>query len=144
MACLRSEASRYIIITTAVSSISVRSLLCFPRGSIISMLRFLRGSIIKHITERLCYSMKQCKVIGCTEKHYSKGLCQKHYMQHRRGTLKETVNDTELLLDSLRQYQEIITTMKNLFTLLDDLLLSVSLDEINRVMEELDKESSNN
>ena len=108
------------------------------------MLRFLRESIIKHITERLCYSMKQCKVIGCTEKHYSKGLCQKHYMQHRRGTLKETVYDTELLLDNLQQYQETITIMKNLFTLLDNLLLAVGLDEVIRVMEEFENNQSNN
>ena len=31
--------------------------------------------------------MKICTVEGCNGKHYSKGLCQKHYKQMKRGTL---------------------------------------------------------
>lgn len=87
--------------------------------------------------------MKTCNVIGCSEKHYCKGLCQKHYMQHRRGTLTESVLDTELLLDNLQKYQETITTMKNLFTLLDNLLLTVGLDEVIRLAEDFENNHSN-
>jgi hypothetical protein len=64
-------------------------------------------------------------------------------MQHRRGTLTESVLDTELLLDNLQKYQETITTMKNLFTLLDNLLLTVGLDEVIRLAEDFENNHSN-
>jgi outer membrane biosynthesis protein TonB len=36
---------------------------------------------------------KKCKVIGCQNKHRSKGLCNKHYQQWRKGILTEEVED---------------------------------------------------
>jgi len=36
---------------------------------------------------------KKCKVKGCNNKHRSKGFCNKHYQQFRRGTLTEEVED---------------------------------------------------
>ena len=83
--------------------------------------------------------MKKCKVQGCNDKHYCKGLCQRHYMQYRRGTLNEPIYDTDLLLDKLMGHRDTIHTMKELFTLLDDLILSVSLDESNEFYEILDE-----
>lgn len=50
--------------------------------------------------------MNKCKVIGCNCDSYSKGLCQKHYMKQRRGTLSEPTIDS--LLDSLVPYKDII------------------------------------
>lgn len=34
---------------------------------------------------------KQCKVKGCSNKHRSKGFCNKHYQQWRNGLLKEEI-----------------------------------------------------
>ena len=50
--------------------------------------------------------MNKCKVIGCNCDSYSKGLCQKHYMKQRRGSLSEPTIDS--LLDSLKSYKDII------------------------------------
>ncbi len=36
---------------------------------------------------------KKCKVEGCNNKHRSKGFCNKHYQQWRRGTLTEPIED---------------------------------------------------
>jgi outer membrane murein-binding lipoprotein Lpp len=36
---------------------------------------------------------KGCKVKGCPNKHRSKGFCNKHYQQWRRGTLTEPIGD---------------------------------------------------
>jgi outer membrane murein-binding lipoprotein Lpp len=36
---------------------------------------------------------KGCKVKGCNNKHRSKGFCNKHYQQWRRGTLKEPLEE---------------------------------------------------
>ena len=50
--------------------------------------------------------MNKCKVIGCNCDSYSKGLCQKHYMKQRRGSLSEPTIDS--LLDTLKLYEDII------------------------------------
>jgi len=36
---------------------------------------------------------KKCKVKGCNNKHRSKGFCNKHYQQWRRGTLEEDIEE---------------------------------------------------
>ena len=36
---------------------------------------------------------KKCKVAGCNNKHRSKGFCNKHYQQWRKGALKEETED---------------------------------------------------
>jgi len=36
---------------------------------------------------------RKCKVKGCNNKHRSKGFCNKHYQQWRRGTLSEEFED---------------------------------------------------
>ncbi len=36
---------------------------------------------------------KKCKVKGCNNKHRSKGLCNRHYQQWRRGTLEEDIEE---------------------------------------------------
>lgn len=48
----------------------------------------------------------KCKVIGCNGQHYSKGLCQKHYRQLQRGTLKEPTTDS--ILELLKSYDDVI------------------------------------
>ena len=50
--------------------------------------------------------MKKCKVIGCNDKHYCKGLCCRHYNQQVRGTLKVPTIDS--LLEELNSYSDII------------------------------------
>lgn len=39
----------------------------------------------KFIEEKLKFSL--CIIDGCREKHFSKGMCTKHYQQKRKGTL---------------------------------------------------------
>lgn len=60
--------------------------------------------IIRKVSE----AHMKCKVIGCSNQHHSKGLCQKHYRQLQRGTLKELTTDS--LLESLKSYDDIITS----------------------------------
>lgn len=74
--------------------------------------------------------MKKCNVIGCNGQHYSKGLCQKHYRQQVRGTLKEPIKDVESLLESLKSYEDLISSgvkhnnqrLASLFSLLESLI----------------------
>lgn len=73
--------------------------------------------------------MNKCKVIGCNCDSYSKGLCQKHYMKQRRGSLSEPTIDS--LLDSLKSYESLIhqyastvtqPKTKELFALLESII----------------------
>lgn len=75
--------------------------------------------------------MKKCNVIGCSDRHYCKGLCQKHYRQYQRGTLKDPVKDIDSLLDTLKSYEDIIhyqasnvksPRMKEFFSLLESII----------------------
>ena len=50
--------------------------------------------------------MNKCKVIGCNDRIYCKGLCQRHYKQYQRGTLKDPTIDS--LLEELNSYSDII------------------------------------
>ena len=50
--------------------------------------------------------MNKCKVIGCNDTLYCKGLCQRHYRQSQRGTLKAPTIDS--LLEELNSYSDII------------------------------------
>jgi hypothetical protein len=36
---------------------------------------------------------RKCKVAGCNNKHRSKGFCNKHYQQWRKGALKEEIEE---------------------------------------------------
>ena len=80
--------------------------------------------IIRKVSE----AHMKCKVIGCNGQHYSKGLCQKHYRQLQRGTLKEPTTDS--LLESLKSYEDIISSgtkhknqrLASLFSLLESLI----------------------
>lgn len=73
--------------------------------------------------------MNKCKVIGCNCDSYSKGLCQKHYMKQRRGSLSEPTIDS--LLDTLKSYEDIIhyqasnaksSKYRELFSLLESII----------------------
>lgn len=73
--------------------------------------------------------MNKCKVIGCNCDSYSKGLCQKHYMKQRRGSLSEPTIDS--LLEELKKYEGLIhhftstvthQKSKELFTLLESII----------------------
>ena len=73
--------------------------------------------------------MNKCKVIGCNCDSYSKGLCQKHYMKQRRGSLSEPTIDS--LLDNLKSYESLIhqyastvtqPKTKELFALLESII----------------------
>ena len=75
--------------------------------------------------------MKKCKVIGCNGQHHSKGLCQKHYRQYQRGTLTEPIDTIDSLLDSLKEYEDLVHHFKKtvttpryieLFTLLESII----------------------
>ena len=77
--------------------------------------------------------MKKCSVIGCNDKHYSKGLCQKHYRQKQRGTLTAPTESIDSLLDTLKSYEDIIhyqvsnvksPRMKEFFILLESIIES--------------------
>ena len=46
--------------------------------------------------------MKTCTVQGCNGKHYSKGLCQKHYRQMKRGTIVQE-SSTDIVQPSTEQ-----------------------------------------
>lgn len=46
--------------------------------------------------------MKICTVQGCNGKHYSKGLCQKHYRQMKRGTIVQE-SSTDIVQDNTEQ-----------------------------------------
>jgi hypothetical protein len=81
--------------------------------------------------------MKKCNVIGCNGQHYSKGLCQKHYRQQVRGTLKEPVKDTDSLLSELKSYEDTIKTIKNIFVLIDSLLEEVQQNELLKDLDSL-------
>lgn len=80
--------------------------------------------IIRKVSE----AHMKCKVIGCNGQHHSKGLCQKHYRQQVRGTLKEPTTDS--LLESLKSYEDIISSgikhknqrIASLFSLLESLI----------------------
>lgn len=73
--------------------------------------------------------MNKCKVIGCNCDSYSKGLCQKHYMKQRRGSLSEPTIDS--LLEELKEYEGLIhhftstvtqQKSKELFILLESII----------------------
>lgn len=81
--------------------------------------------------------MKKCNVIGCNGQYYSKGLCQKHYRQQVRGTLKEPVKDTDSLLSELKSYEDTIKTIKNIFVLIDSLLEEVQQNELLKDLDSL-------
>lgn len=77
--------------------------------------------------------MNKCKVIGCKDRIYCKGLCQRHYRQSQRGTLKDPTIDS--LLEELKSYSDIIhkfsstdkkidDRLKELFILLESLLMN--------------------
>ncbi len=46
--------------------------------------------------------MKICTVQGCNGKHYSKGLCQKHYRQMKRGTIVQE-SSTDIVQEHIVQ-----------------------------------------
>ncbi len=73
--------------------------------------------------------MKKCKVIGCNDKHYCKGLCCRHYNQQVRGTLTDPTIDS--LLEELKEYEGLIHSYastvtqprtKELFVLLESII----------------------
>lgn len=73
--------------------------------------------------------MNKCKVIGCNDSLYCKGLCQRHYRQNQRGTLKEPTIDS--LLEELKEYEGLIhhftstvtqQKSKELFILLESII----------------------
>ena len=66
--------------------------------------------------------MKKCTIKGCKEKHYSNGLCQKHYMQERRGTLTEERRTSEDIMAELSQYKQEIHNLAEIFKLLSELI----------------------
>lgn len=73
--------------------------------------------------------MNKCKVIGCNDKLYCKGLCQRHYRQNQRGALKDPTIDS--LLEELKKYESLIhyqamnvklDKYKELFILLESII----------------------
>ena len=74
--------------------------------------------------------MKKCNVIGCNDKHYCKGLCQRHYMQQRRGAMNDPVKDINAIIEQLRQYEDMIhngikhknSDLSSLFSLIESLI----------------------
>lgn len=67
--------------------------------------------------------MKKCTIKGCNNEIHGKGLCQKHYMQQRRGTLDEsTKRSTEDIIANLGAYKQEIANLAEIFRLLTELL----------------------
>ena len=64
---------------------------------------------------------KQCTIDGCTNKHFSRGYCQKHYRQWTRGKLN-TVQDIvqDIVQDTVQCTNETVPFDMYNFKLFED------------------------